>query len=464
MSPRRRRVVAVPHGYRSVPFLQLAAAAAPVCDLVWLVRSDDPVAAHDARVLRRLGPVVEVGDRDPAAVAADVAAHRPDGVVAFRDEDLLPTADLAERLGLAFHSPAVAERLADKAVQRRALRQGGVPTPGTWVLPAERDTAETAALGLRLTYPVVCKPRRGSGSRHTFVCADAAELAGTLGWLDDQPDGREPMVVEEYLPSRPGAADGRFADYVSVETLTVGGRRHHFAVTGRLHPAPSLRETGFFLPSDLAGAELAGVVAQADDALSALGVRDGACHTEVKLTPDGPRVIEVNGRLGGGVADLLAAASGADAPPGSGAGKGAKGGAPVADALAACLRAAVGQPAALSGSVPGDRIGFRLFLQPPLSARRVRAIEGLDAVRGLPGVTSVGVHLGPGEAVDPRQGSRAFVLALVGSARDHDQVAAVDRRMYEVAGVTYDHAADEGADAAPPSGGEPAGTDHRAVA
>lgn len=416
----RRPVVVVPHGYRSLPFLQLVAAAAPVCDLVWLVRSDDPEAAHDARILRRLGPVVDAVGRDGAAVAADVAVHHPDGVVAFRDDDLVPMADLAERLGLPFHPPGVAERLADKAVQRRALRDGGLPTPKVWELPAVREGAETAALVRRLPFPVVLKPRRGSGSRHTFVCHGAADLARTLAWLDGEPDGAEPMVLEEYLPSCPHADHGRFADYVSVETLAIDGRFHHFAVTGRLHQAPSLRETGFFVPSDLAGAELAGVVATAAEALEALGVRDGALHTEVKLTPDGPRVIEVNGRLGGGVAELLTQAAGVDL-------------------LAACLRTALRQPVDLAGPIACDRIGFRLFLQPPSSARRVRAIEGLDAVRALPGVTSVGVHLVPGDAVDPRQGSRAFVLAVVGAARHHDEVVAVDRQLYDVARVTYDH-------------------------
>ena len=37
---------------------------------------------------------------------------------------------------------------------------------------------------------------------------------------------------------------------------------------------------------------------------------DGVCHTELKLTPAGPRIIEVNGRLGGYVHDVLKRACG----------------------------------------------------------------------------------------------------------------------------------------------------------
>ncbi|MGH9083643.1 MAG: ATP-grasp domain-containing protein, partial [Acidimicrobiales bacterium] len=255
---------------------------------------------------------------------------------------------------------------------------------------------------------------------HTFVLRDPAELVGTIRWLDGEPDGAEPMVIEEYLPSRPGAERCRFADYVSVETLAVGGRLHHVAVTGRLHQAPSLRETGYFIPSDLGAGEQAAVVSVATHALDALGVRDGCAHTEVKLTPDGPRVIEVNGRLGGGVADMLAMAAGVDL-------------------LALCLRAALGEPVNVASPAPCARVGFRLFLQPPPSARRVLAIDGLDALATLPGVATVAVHLAPGDPVDPRQGTRAFVLAVVGTAGSPEEVAAVDRRMYEVAGVTYEH-------------------------
>ncbi len=48
----------------------------------------------------------------------------------------------------------------------------------------------------------------------------------------------------------------------------------------------------------------------ADGCLGAIGVKTGAFHTEIKLTPDGPWVIEVNGRIGGGVPEMLLKASG----------------------------------------------------------------------------------------------------------------------------------------------------------
>ena len=71
------------------------------------------------------------------------------------------------------------------------------------------------------------------------------------------------------------------------------------AFCGRFPLADPFRETGNFIPAifdpDTEGALLQLV----DDAVRALGIRDSVIHTEIKLTADGPRLIEVNGRLGG---------------------------------------------------------------------------------------------------------------------------------------------------------------------
>ena len=416
-----RPVVLVPHGYRSIPPLQLAAAATDVCDLVWLVRGSDPELASVGRLLGRLGPVVDIDGLGADQTATALSQYHPGAVVAFRDQDLVPMAALAERLGLDFHAPIVAQRLADKVDQRQALRAGGVPVPSWWELPSRRDRVAVAAVAAEVTYPAVVKPRQGSGSWHTFPVADATDLVTVLAGLDDTD---EAMMVEQYLPSAAGADRQRFADYVSVETLGTSTGLRHVAVTGRLHPVPPFRETGFFVPSDLGPDDMESVLASATDSLAALGVRSGCVHTEIKLTPDGPRVIEVNGRLGGGIRDMVSAAAGVDL-------------------LALYLRCSLGQPVELGGPARCDAVGYRLFYHPPVSARRVRSIGGLGKVGLLPGVDEVSLHLSPGDPIDAAQGSRSFVFSVVGSADDPAGVAETNRRMYELADVTYDHVTSE---------------------
>ncbi len=84
----------------------------------------------------------------------------------------------------------------------------------------------------------------------------------------------------------------------------------HLAITGRFPLAPPFRETGFFIPASIAPGQQAELLDLAGETLRALGLEVGAAHTEIKLTSEGPRVIEVNGRIGGGVPDMLRLADG----------------------------------------------------------------------------------------------------------------------------------------------------------
>jgi len=77
-------------------------------------------------------------------------------------------------------------------------------------------------------------------------------------------------------------------------------------VTGRFPLAPPFRETGSFLPSDLGPADQDAVVALAGAASEAMQVLNGLLHTEIKMTPEGPRIVEINGRVGGGISGMIA--------------------------------------------------------------------------------------------------------------------------------------------------------------
>jgi biotin carboxylase len=416
--------VVVPHGRRSLPVLQLAEGAAGLCRPIWLVDPADPDAVASRRLLERLGPIVTT-DRPFAALVADLAAAGAEAAIAFRDADLGLVARLADALGLRFHSPEVADLLTDKLAQRQALAAAGLPTPAVAHIPDPTAPSVATRLAGTVRFPAVLKPRRGSGSRQTVLVARPADLATTLAELDrTRPAHRgggagEPMILEEYLPSTPGAAEGPFADYVSVETVATTDGLVHVAVTGRTPTVAPFRETGFFLPSHLDEDQTAAVLATAGAALSALGVTTGCTHTEIKLTPDGPRILEVNGRMGGGIRDLLLAASGRDL-------------------LVDDLRSALGLPVELHGLVTCQKVGYRLFYQPPLVARRLVALDGLRELAEIPGVLDVTPHLSPGEPVDPRQGTRAFLFSVVGAVDDHRDVARARRRLEELVEARYE--------------------------
>jgi biotin carboxylase len=413
-----RPVVAVGYGPRCVPVMQLAEAAAGVCDLVWLIDGSLAEMAQMHELLGRFGPVVDLAGMDPSAMAAAVRAYHPDGIVTFLDAGMVDLAVLAADLGLTFHSPATAQALTDKARQRAAFHQAGLPGPGCHVVPAGDPEAAVRSISATLTWPAILKPRSAQGSRYTFLAAEPAEAVRLLEALGPE---RKEMVLEDFLGSDPERASLPFADYVSVESLVAGGVISHVAVTGRFPLAENFRETGFFIPAALGPDEQKAVLELATEAIEALGVTIGCLHTEIKFTPVGPRLIEVNGRVGGGVPEMLDRAAGIPL-------------------LEWTFRVALAEPLRIDGPVVCDRIGYRFFLQPPAMSATVRAIDGVEAVNDHPSVDSVSVHQGPGAALDWRDGTRTHIIAVVGAAADLEELQAVDRLLHREVSVTYSEA------------------------
>ncbi|WP_131759930.1 ATP-grasp domain-containing protein, partial [Actinomadura fibrosa] len=133
---------------------------------------------------------------------------------------------------------------------------------------------------------------------------------------------------------------------------------------------------------------------------AAIGLRDGTTHTEMRLTPRGPKVIEINARLGGDLITLLGRyATGLDA------------GLIAADA--ACGRAPVLAPD--RKAVAGVR-----FLHPPADRLTVGSL-GFDAAALPPSVVRTELLVEPGATVstpaaDMANGRLAVAVAVAGTA------------------------------------------------
>jgi biotin carboxylase len=391
-----RPVLAVAYGPRSVPVLQLVEAAAGRCELVWLIDDRLPEMDDMARLLRRFGAVLPVGGR----------AHA--GMVTL--------AHLAARLDLPFYTPETATALVDKIHQRERLAAGGLCVPRYWDVPLDVDlAARLAEIDAAHGWPVVLKPRSESGSHHTFLAADVGQAAEMLVGLGD---ARRDMVAEEYLVGDERLSSSPFADYLSVETIVSGGVMSHVALTGRFPPAALFRETGFFIPAVVEPDLVPAVLDETERAAAALGVENGCLHTELKLTESGPRIIEVNGRLGGGIPEMAGRAAGLDL-------------------FGMSVDLALGKKVVVDGPVPCQRVGYRFFLQPPPDPATVTTIDGIDKLADHPWIDGISIHRGPGAHVDGRDGSRTFVLAVVGSAPDHESVIEVERLLRDTIHVTY---------------------------
>jgi biotin carboxylase len=371
----------------------IASAAENAYELIWHCGLADDHARRMVPVLRRSGTVVTT----PARATADEQARAlrsfaPGGITTFCDGLVQDTALLAEKLDLDGNSPRAARTVIDKAQQRGALQAAGLQNL-RFAVARSRQALITAVASVGA--PAVVKPVHGRGSRNTFRVATQADLRMVLDFLgpDQLCDG---YIVEEELAGQPAGPGQGIGDYVSVESVTVAGSHRVAGIVGRLTPAVPFRERGGFYPSAVRQdtAESAGELTLR--ALTALGISSGVTHTEVKLTPAGPEVLEVNGRLGGHVAWLMQRNGGPDL-------------------VRAALDAALSRPSAL-GSAQPDGVSFRHLPPAPMQVGLVTGISGVQQVRGLREVESLDVKVRRGTKLDWREGTGSCLAEIGGWA------------------------------------------------
>ncbi len=362
---------------------------------------------------RRVRPLFEesatgVYDLAGADLLSRLRGHHLTGIVTFSEPVLRATAALAAELGLPFHDPDTAHRLTDKDAQRQRLRAAAVDSTASM---AVTDIAQWDAVVASLGLPVVVKPVQGVSSRNTVLVTDPdsgrAQLADVL-----RDEGR--VVVEEYL--RGIDVPPPFGDYVSVETAVYQGGWCHLAVTGKLRLAPPFRECGQFWPARLDSATRDAVLGAVDQAVKALDVRNGILHTELKLTADGPRIIEVNGRAGGYIPELARRAAGIDL-------------------VDLAVQIARGGPVDLAPAEP-QRVFFQFTTPAPTEPGRIVAVAGRDRLRAVAGVTGYTPFTRPGVPVG---GFATQDLDLVvGDVADFEALAATVESIMDAISYEFD--------------------------
>lgn len=413
-----RKVVAIVYGNRSASVMALSEAASTLCDIIWVVNSTELSDTTTIRLLARLGKVVDYSDMSLRETAQAVGRNRPDGITAFGDAQIAMASQLASALELDYFDATVADRLLDKSVQRAALRDAGMMTPHCVTLSSSQSRDEIEGIVGEILYPAILKPRHGAASRETHRVDSAEELRRLVDQVIGEKHESE-MVLEEFMVGATPPPSQYFGDYVSVESAVSSGQISHLAVTGRLPSAKPFRETGLIIPSDFAPALIDEILKVATQAIKAMGIRSGCLHTEIKVTDEGLRVIEVNGRIGGFVAPVLALAS------------------PGLNFFEVALRIALGEQVTFEALVTDGRVGYVIVEQPPIGASHVVGVTGLDKLASHPSVNSVTLNRRPGDEVNWRLGSHEYVYSVLGAAPDHDGVRAVQEYIDEFVTISY---------------------------
>ncbi|GIJ35943.1 ATP-grasp domain-containing protein [Micromonospora sediminimaris] len=246
--------------------------------------------------------VLDTGDAETVARACQQLG--PVAGVTSSSEYFVPVAARAAlRVGLAGPDPVAVEQARDKGLQREALLAAGVSVPDFRVI---RTPAEATSVAVELGCPLVVKPVRGSGSVGVRLCRTSREVVEHATRL------LATRVNERGLPVEPRVLIERFVSGPEFSAEFFDGELVGLTAK-QLGPPPHFVETGHDFPAELEPTAAAALTECARSALQALGLTWGATHTELRLSPDGPMIIEVNPRLAGGlIPELVRAALGID--------------------------------------------------------------------------------------------------------------------------------------------------------
>ncbi|WP_066369595.1 ATP-grasp domain-containing protein [Herbidospora mongoliensis] len=222
-----------------------------------------------------------------------------DAVIGVYDLSLPLAAYLAARLGVRGLSLAAVMNCNDKLRMRLTLRAAAINVPAHVVVS---ESGEAQAAARRLGYPVLVKKVTGAAGAGTLLCRDQRQVKDAVTALHDDTDPR--LLVEEYVDGPEYAIQTVTRDSVT-ELISVFSQRT--ATDGRLV------ELGYDFPPGLDESQESELRRLVITALRALGFDHGIAHTQVRLTPAGPVLINVVARPPGGrLCEVTEAVSGVD--------------------------------------------------------------------------------------------------------------------------------------------------------
>lgn len=195
-------------------------------------------------------------------------------------------AKLTKELGLKEWNPEEAIIAADnKSEMRELLANKNVENVASSLIDTFTELQQFIKLN---SYPVIIKPVDGLASKGIYIIHNDLEAKESFEkFKAEYPQFK--IIVEEFI----------LGPEFSVETYSHNGKHKIITVTEKLKDEKSFVELGHIIPARISSDDNESIRAKVMKVLEALNVQNGPVHTEIILSPKGPRVVETQLRLGG---------------------------------------------------------------------------------------------------------------------------------------------------------------------
>jgi biotin carboxylase len=288
----------------------------------------------------------------------------------------------------------VTKRIRDKWAMRRYLADLDPLAVGAAPL---RNHEDLAVFGTRYGYPFIVKPTDATASIGVFRVEDPADIDRVWTEVERLRGTRTDRISTLFL-----LQDFLMEEYVdgpelSVESFSFAGRHVVVTITEKFTEVGHFAELGHAVPARLDEGTWEQVCASLSRFLDLMGLRDGVCHTEMRIDAHGPRIIESHNRFGGdAIPELVKGAYGID-----------------------LTTLAVGWPFGLVAELPDRPVAHagastRFLVGEP---GYVDSIAGVETARWQDGVLAVRISAKPGDCVRSLRDNwdRLGLVAVTGS-------------------------------------------------
>lgn len=333
---------------------------------------------------------LEISTIDKEAVYKAALEYEPDYIItSTSDMPVRTVVWVNEKLGKATDiSYDGAICATNKVAMRKLMKEKGVPIPSFYEI---RSYEEFLNVIPKMEDMFILKPADNAASRGVILVNK-----------NDKPDYEELYLYCEHYSLSGSILVEEFmtGPEVSVESYSIDGVPHIITITDKMvTDVPYFVELGHTEPCKLPQVAQEDIKKVATAAINAIGMLNGPTHTEIKVTPNGAKLVEIAARLGGDfiTSKLVPLSTGVD--------------------MIECYFA----------SLLGERVPLEKKFQKSSAIRFIQGkdgilkqINGIEKVKDIDGVVEIEIYKNIGERVCKAHSSndRLGHIIIVGDTAD----------------------------------------------
>ncbi|MDY6863872.1 MAG: ATP-grasp domain-containing protein, partial [Thermodesulfobacteriota bacterium] len=195
---------------------------------------------------------------------------------------------VSQNMGLIGLSCETAESVNDKGIMRDIWNNAGLAVPEYKIVSSLDELKEAIN---KIGFPCILKPTDcGGAGRGISIIRSYEDVVWSFNFARPYVKN-DRFIIEEFL-------DGT---EMTIESISIGGKVYILAMSDKVKPDVKTRvATSLNFPAVLPEVILQKVKKLVQKAVTTIGIDNGMAHTEVIVTKDRPKLVEIGGRGGGG--------------------------------------------------------------------------------------------------------------------------------------------------------------------